>query len=102
MTGQGGPKREFVTCGIGRYVWVKDDHYAYISETDGTHPRLFDLKTDPGNFKDIAAENPKICKEMHQKAEADAGGPLPDFSYLTGYSAKAEFRTGQDQKNMRT
>ncbi len=98
VTGQGGPKREFVTCGIGRFVWVKDDHYAYIAETDGTHPRLFDLKTDPGNFKDISVENPEICKEMHRKAETDAGGPLPDFSYLTGYSAKAEFRTGQDQK----
>jgi arylsulfatase A-like enzyme len=98
VTGKGGPKHEFVTCGIGRFVWVKDDNYAYIAETDGSHSRLFDLKNDPGNFNDIAADHPDICKEMHQKAEVDAGGPLPDFSYLTGYSAKAEFRTGQDQK----
>ena len=97
-TGEGGPRREFVTCGMGRFVWVKDDRYSYIAETTGIKPRLFNLETDPGNFNDIAADNPEFCKAMHSKAEADADGPLPDFSYLTGYPAKAEFRTGMDQR----
>jgi arylsulfatase A-like enzyme len=91
MTGQGGPKREYVTCGLRRYVWVRDERYILISLTDMSYTRLFDLQNDPGNFTNIAPDHPEIVKEMYEKAVEDAGGPLPLFPGLIDYSAGVWF-----------
>ena len=98
VTGKGGFNRNFATCSFGRYIWLRDDNYVYIAETDGSDPQLFDLQTDPDHFINIAADHPGVCKEMLQKAEADAGGQLPDFSYLAAYPASSSFRTGLDHR----
>jgi len=98
VAGEGGPKRDYVTCGMEKYVWVKDNDYAYISETDGTDPRLFDLKSDPGNFVNIAKDNPTVVKEMYEKAVESGGGPLPVFDYLPSYMASSSFSTGLSRK----
>ena len=98
VTGEGGPKREYVTCGMEKYVWVRDDHYVYISETDGANPQLFDLEIDPGQFNNIAPDHPDVVKEMMQKAVADGGGPLPVFDYLPSYLADATYSTPLTRK----
>ena len=96
MTGQGGPKREYVTCGLRRYVWVRDERYVLISLTDMSYTRLFDLQNDPGNFTNIAPDHPEIVKEMYEKAVEDVGGPLPLFPGLMDYSAGVWFPTPGD------
>jgi arylsulfatase A-like enzyme len=102
VIGGGGPKREYVTCGMERYVWVKDNCFAYISETDGTNPRLFDLEKDPGQFNDIAPDHPDIVKQMFEKAVESGGGPLPKFDYLPSYLASATYSTPLTRKKMET
>ena len=87
MTGQGGPQRDHVTCGCRRYVWFRDKRYVYIAVSDGTYPQLFDLQSDPGQFNNIAADRPEICREVHEKVLKDAGGTLPDFTGLTDFAA---------------
>ena len=96
MTGQGGPKRDHVTCGFRRYVWVRDKRYVLISLTNKSYVRLFDLKNDPGNFKDVAPDHPEIVKEMYEKAVEDVKGPLPLFPGLMDYSAGIWFPTPGD------
>ncbi len=87
MSGQSGPQRDHVTCGCRRYVWLRDERYVYIAVADGTYPQLFDLRSDPGQFNNMAPDHPDICSKMHEKVLEDAGGPLPDFSGLTDFAA---------------
>lgn len=98
VTGEGGPKREYVTCGMEKYVWVRDDRHVYISETDGANPQLFDLEKDPDQFNDIAPDHPDVVKEMLEKAVASGGGPLPRFDYLPSYLASATYSTPLTRK----
>jgi arylsulfatase A-like enzyme len=93
VTSTEGPAREFVTCGFQRYVWIRDDKYTYISQSDGATPQLFDLKSDPGHFTNIAADHPEIVKQMYEKLIEDAGGPLRTFEELAGYTANSSFRS---------
>ena len=81
-----------------KYVWVKDDRYVYISETDGKDPKLFDLASDPGNYVNIAADNPAIVKEMFEKAVESGGGSLPVFDYLPSYMAGQTFSTAMTRR----
>ena len=76
-----------------KYVWIRDDHYTLISETGGQMPQLFDLKEDPKQLINIAADCPKIVKEMYEYAVKDAGGPLPRFDYLPSYLASETYTT---------
>jgi len=98
VTGEGGPKREYVTCGMEKYVWVRDDRHVYISETDGANPQLFDLEKDPDQFNDIAPDHPDVVKEMLEKAVESGGGPLPRFDYLPSYLASATYSTPLTRK----
>jgi len=98
VTGKGGPKRDYVTCGLEKYVWVRDNRYVYISETDGANPRLFDLEKDPCQFNDIAPDYPDVVKEMFEKAVESGGGPLPRFDYLPSYMASATYSTPLTRK----
>ena len=97
VTGEGGPKREYVTCSMEKYVWINDDRYTLISETDGQMPQLFDLKEDPKQFKNIADDCPEIVKELYEKAIKDAGGPLPRFDYLPSYLASETYSSPLDR-----
>jgi hypothetical protein len=96
MKGTGGPMRRHVTCGLRRYVWVRDERYVLIALTDMSYTQLFDLQMDSDHFTDISADHPEIVKEMYEKAVADAGGPLPKFPGLTDYSAGVWFTTPGD------
>ncbi len=98
VTGEGGPKRDYVTCGMEKYVWVKNDRYVYISETDGKYPKLYDLSSDPGNHANIAADSPAIVKEMFEKAVESGGGSLPVFDYLPSYMAGQTFSTAMTRR----
>jgi hypothetical protein len=98
VTGEGGPKRDYVTCGMEKYVWVKDDRYVYISETDGKDVKLFDLSADPENYTDIATDNPAIVKEMYDRAVESGGGSLPVFDYLPSYMAGQTFSSAMTRR----
>lgn len=98
VTGSGGPKREYVTCGMEKYVWVRDDRFVYISESDGKNAQLFDLASDPKQTANIAADSPDVVKEMYEKAVQDGGGPLPVFDYLPSYLASANYSTPLTRK----
>jgi arylsulfatase A-like enzyme len=91
MTGQGGAKREHVSCGFRRYVWARDERYVFISQSDMSNPQLYDLQKDPGNFTNIASGYPQIVKKMYKKVVEDAGGPLPLFPGLMDFSAGVWF-----------
>jgi hypothetical protein len=101
ITGDGGPKRDYVTCGYGKYVWVKDNRYVYISETTGSDPKLYDLQSDAGNYYNIADDNSAIVKEMYGKAVESGRGQLPKFDYLPSYAGGATPRTAMTDRQQK-
>ncbi len=77
-----GPEQErsHITAGYHDHVWARDDRYAIIAQNDGSEAKLFDLTTDPGMDKDVAASNPGVAKRMFDEyVLGDAGGPLPNY-----------------------
>ncbi|MBL7120125.1 MAG: sulfatase [Dehalococcoidia bacterium] len=77
--------RDYATCGYVLNVWARDDEYVFISLNDGEEPQLFDMKNDPGQLHNIAADKSKIVKRMFDLILDDAqGGPiLPNFKIDT-------------------
>ena len=73
---------DHLISGFQDYVWVRNRDYALISRNDGTNQSLFDLRSDIGQFNDIASEAPELAREMFQQAIESAGGSLP--MYATG------------------
>jgi len=82
VTGEGEFKsREYVTSAFNRYVWVRDEDYAYIARGDGEEAELFDLRKDPEQRVNIAGERPDVAEGMFERMLRDAGGEFPDHSH---------------------
>jgi arylsulfatase A-like enzyme len=77
----GEPKaRPHSTLGYHDHVFTRDEEYAMISRNDGTEARLYDLREDPGMYKDVAGKLPDVARRMFDDyVLEDAGGPLPRY-----------------------
>jgi arylsulfatase A-like enzyme len=72
--------RPHFTLGYHDHVFTRDEKYAMMSRNDGTEARLYDLREDPGMYKDIAEELPDIARSMFDDyVLEDAGGALPKY-----------------------
>jgi arylsulfatase A-like enzyme len=70
--------RPHFTLGYNQYVWARDEKYTMFSVNDRSHPRLYDLESDPDMNHNVAEDNPDIVKRMfNDYVLEDAGGPLP-------------------------
>jgi hypothetical protein len=51
-----------------------------ISRNDGTEVKLYDLREDPGMYKNVAGEHQDVTRRMFDDyVLEDAGGPLPRY-----------------------
>jgi arylsulfatase A-like enzyme len=74
------PERPYVTAGYHDHVWARDDEHVMMSANDGSEARLFDIKTDPEQTRNLASERPDTVKRMYEDyILKDAGGPLPNY-----------------------
>jgi len=68
------------TLGYHDHVFTRDEEYAMISRNDRTEAKLYDLREDPGMYKDLARELPDVARRMFDDyVLEDAGGPLPRY-----------------------
>jgi len=74
-----GPWRDHVMSGFQDYIWLRNQEYALISRNNGTNQSLFDLRSDIGQFNDIARKAPDIINQMFRQAIEGAGGSLPMY-----------------------
>ena len=82
LTGKGEYKRRYVFSEIEGFQSCFDGRYRYIASKE--KPLLYDLKSDPGEVKNIAGEYPEVVQRM-QKAVDDwcaATGKLLPAGYL--------------------
>jgi arylsulfatase A-like enzyme len=69
--------RHHFTSGYSRYVWSRDEEYVMFSRNDGTEARLYDVRTDPQQTRDLADEEPETVEKMFEEyVLEDAGGSL--------------------------
>ncbi|MDP9412461.1 MAG: sulfatase [Actinomycetota bacterium] len=77
-------RRDYFTLGYNDHVWARDDRYVMFSLNDGSDAKLYDVRADPEQRNDLAADEPNIVKRMFEGyILRDAGGPLPTYNYDT-------------------
>jgi len=91
VTGEEVDRRTYMTSIFSRWVWCRDEEYAFISDLDGKQTRLFDVQADPKQLNNIADEEPEVCKKMHKRILYDADGPLPHYDIRREGHAWYEF-----------
>jgi arylsulfatase A-like enzyme len=70
--------RPHFTLGYNQYVWARDERYVMFSVNNRSMPYLYDLRSDPGMYRNIAAGNRDIVRRMFDDyILEDAGGSLP-------------------------
>ena len=74
--------RDYATSAHAINVLCRDNEYVFISRTKGEKPQLYDMKNDPEQNYNIAADKPQVVKRMFDMVLDDAhGGPiLPDYT----------------------
>jgi arylsulfatase A-like enzyme len=82
--GDGPAARDHVVTGWGNMASVRDRDWNYVVPFEDPHgaERLYDLRADPLEQRDVAAGNPEVLRLMRRRLEAllgqELGTPLPD------------------------
>lgn len=74
LSGQADHHREFVTSALNDWRMVFDGRYKLVIGP-APAPRLFDLREDPHESIDVAADNPGLVRELARRAPATASSP---------------------------
>jgi hypothetical protein len=51
-----------------------------MAQNDGRREKLLDLRADPGEHTNVAAQRPRVVAEMRRRVRAAAGGKPPYYS----------------------
>jgi arylsulfatase A-like enzyme len=71
------PRNHF-TSAYKDHVWSRDESYVMFARNDGAEPRLYDVRTDPQQRRDLAEDAPETVEKMFEEyILEDAGGSLP-------------------------
>ena len=70
--------RHHFTSRYYNYRWCRDEGYVMFCRSDGAEPRLYDVRNDPQQTRDLAEDAPETVEKMFQEyVLRDAGGSLP-------------------------
>ena len=70
--------RDHFTLGYGNFVCCRDEQYVMVCRYNKTGARLYDIRTDPQQTRDLAEADPETVENMFEEyALKDAGGSLP-------------------------
>jgi arylsulfatase A-like enzyme len=70
--------RNYFTSAFKDHVWSRDESYVMFARNDGAEPRLYDVRTDPQQTRDLAEDAPETVEKMFEEyVLKDAGGALP-------------------------
>ncbi|MBB4665165.1 sulfatase family protein [Conexibacter arvalis] len=95
------PGRRLVAFGgYANSYYVRDRSWCLLGRNDGSRRRLFDLRADPGETRDVAAAHPEVVTRMHRRVvQATGGRPLPFYGdYL---KRKRQIRERAQQRRAR-
>jgi arylsulfatase A-like enzyme len=78
----GKPPREPRTMAYGGYSnwhFLRNERWAYVGANTGRKRRVYDLKKDPDERKDVARDHPRLVDELEERVLEQSGGPLPSY-----------------------
>jgi arylsulfatase A-like enzyme len=79
-------ERAHFSLGYNDHAWARDEDYVMFAKNDGSNALLYDLRTDPDMYKDIADSHQDVLNRMwNDYVLADAGGPLPTYTNARPY-----------------
>ena len=68
------PRGHF-TLGYANYRWCRDQSYVMFCRTDGSGAKLYDVRTDPQQTRDLVEEEPeRVGKMFEEYVLKDASG----------------------------
>lgn len=65
--------------GYANWHYLRDKRWAYVAANNGARRRLYDLRHDPGEGRNIARERPELLEELGERVHERAGGRLPVY-----------------------
>jgi arylsulfatase A-like enzyme len=99
----GKPPRESRTMAYGGYSnwhYLRNERWAYVGANTGRKRRLYDLKRDPEEGKDVARDHPRMVDALEERVLEQAGGSLPSYDER-GRLRSEKPRGGRDPKRRR-
>jgi arylsulfatase A-like enzyme len=60
------PRGHF-TSGYANYRWCRDEDYVMFCRNDGSEAKLYDVRTDPHQTRDLAEEEPETVETMFEE-----------------------------------
>lgn len=78
--GDAPPLRAHAYGGYSDSHFVRTERWAYMADNRGERRRLFDLRRDPEELRDVSRDHPEIVRDLHGTVLRGAGGSLPSYS----------------------
>jgi arylsulfatase A-like enzyme len=79
LAGRRLPERRLAYGGYGNWHYARTRRWAYVSANNGRGRRLYDLRADPDERRDVANRHPRRVEEMERAVLRRAGGRLPVY-----------------------
>jgi arylsulfatase A-like enzyme len=75
------PRRPHAIGGYSNSFFIRTERWAMWADNRPSHFQLYDLRKDPGEFDNVAAEHPELIRELYGVVRSRAGGPLPYYGF---------------------
>jgi arylsulfatase A-like enzyme len=76
------PDRHFAYGGYSDSFFIRSRQWALWGYNQPRRFRLFNLKRDPGQHRNVAGRHPGVVRRLHQAVKRKAGGRLPWYGGL--------------------
>ena len=77
--GHSPPKRTVAYGGYSDSHYVRTDRWVYMADNRFERPKLFDLREDPLEHRDVAAKHPDVVAELQEDLRRRIGGKPPYY-----------------------
>jgi arylsulfatase A-like enzyme len=81
-------RRTMAYGGYANWHFARTERWAYVAANTGKGRRLYDVRQDPAERRDLARRHPNVIDELEERVREQAGGRLPS------YDARGQLRRG--------
>ncbi|MDQ3645091.1 MAG: sulfatase-like hydrolase/transferase [Actinomycetota bacterium] len=74
------PRRPYSTGGYRNTFYIRDGDWSLTADNRLRDLELFNLRADPGEHRNVAAQNPAVVRRLRRAAIARAGGKPPFYA----------------------
>jgi arylsulfatase A-like enzyme len=71
--------RQMAYGGYANWHYARTDRWAFVAANTGRGRRLYDVRKDPEERRNIARRHPDLIDELEERVREAAGGRLPSY-----------------------